>query len=499
MMNRSGTMNRLTKKELRSADFSPLSAHFCGPRSKRTEVRASERRFLESLLKLFAISCLVLFALVSFRVQAEEAPDAALLLRGASIHTVTGETLTPGDVLIKQGLISAVGRSLEANGARVIDLTGQHLYPGLISATSSLGLTEINAVRASQDTSEVGEYTPDVQAWIAVNPDSELLPVARANGITHALTVPSGGIVSGQSALIALDGWTMEQMVIKQPVALHLFWPGMALNTTPKEQFRDKSKWKSLDVQAKERVRKLKEIDDFFAEAESYGKARQAWQKENKENFQTVPAWEAMLPFVQCKIPLVIHADDVQQIRAAVNWAALRGHRIILAGGRDAWMVAALLAEQKVPVIYESTFDQPARDTESYDIHFKAPSILHKAGVTVVFSEGVGATAATQVRNLPYAAAQAVAFGLSADEALKGMTIYPARILQAANRLGSIDVGKEASLFAASGDILDIRSTVKRMWIAGKEVSLQSRHTRLYEKYKQRPALDKVPPSVSFR
>jgi imidazolonepropionase-like amidohydrolase len=280
---------------------------------------------------------------------------------------------------------------------------------------------------------------------------------------------------------------------------LHLFWPGMALNTTPKEQFRDKTRWKSLDAQAKERVRKLKEIDDFFAEAESYGKARQAWQKENKENFQTVPAWEAMLPFVQGKIPLMIHADEMQQIKAAVNWAALRGHRIILAGGRDAWMVAPLLAEQKVPVIYESTFDQPARDTEAYDIHFKAPNILHKAGVTVVFSEGVGASAATQVRNLPYAAAQAVAFGLSADEALKGMTIYPARILQAANRLGSIEVGKEASLFAANGDILDIRSTVKRLWVGGKEVSLQSRHTRLYEKYKQRPAPDKTPPAVSFR
>lgn len=415
----------------------------------------------------------------------------SLLLRGAVVHTVSGPTLAPGEVLIQNGKIAGVGPRLEASGVQVIDLPGLHLYPGLIAPTTSLGLTEINAVRATLDASEVGEFTPDVQSWIAVNPDSELFPVARANGITHALVVPQGATVSGQSGLIALDGWTMEQMSVKRPVALHLFWPNLQLNTTPREQARDKSKWKSLDDQAKERRKKIKEVEDFFAEAQAYGKAKQAADRPGGGRWDSVPAWEAMLPFVQGKIPLMVHADDIQQIKTAVNWAAANGYRMILAGGRDAWMAANLLAEKKIPVIYESVFELPARDTESYEIHFKAPALLYKAGVRVIFSEGPGAPSATQVRNLPYAAAQAAAFGLPSDEALKGITLYAAQVLQVADRLGSIETGKEASLFAADGDILDIRTNVKKMWIAGREVSLESRHTRLYEKYRQRPTAEK--------
>lgn len=160
---------------------------------------------------------------------------------------------------------------------------------------------------------------------------------------------------------------------------------------------------------------------------------------------------------------------------------------MILAGGRDAWMAAELLAERRIPVIYESVYEVPDHDTQAYDTQFKAPGILHKAGVKVAFSEGLGSTAATQIRNLPYAAGRAVAFGLPAAEALKGITLYPAQILGVDDRLGSIEKGKEATLFAADGDILDIRTNVKRMWIAGRETSLETRHTRLYEKYKARP------------
>ncbi|MBM3833914.1 MAG: amidohydrolase family protein [Verrucomicrobia bacterium] len=438
----------------------------------------------------------LMFALAFALSNAAQICAESLLLRGATVHTVSGETIAPGDVLIRNGKIAAVGKTIKTNDATVVSLTGQHLYPGLIAATSSLGLTEINAVRASQDTSEVGEYTPDVQAWIAVNPDSELIPVARANGIAHALTVPLGASVSGQSGLIALDGWTTEQMTIKHPAALHLFWPSMVLEQTARGQSRGSSNTKSLDDQAKDRVRKLKEIDDFFTEAESYAKAQRASKKENRQSSISIPAWEAMLPFLQGQIPLVIHANEVRQIKAAVNWAVGRNYRIILAGGRDAWMVASLLAEHKVPVIYEAMFDLPARDIEPYDVHFKTPGLLQKAGVTVIFSQGAGATPATQVRNLPYAAAQAAAFGLPADEALKGITLYPARILQVADRLGSIETGKDATLFAADGDILDIRSRVTRIWIGGREVSLQSRHTRLFEKYKGRPSSKPSAPAI---
>jgi len=410
-----------------------------------------------------------------------------LFIKGAVVHRINESVLSPGDVLVEHGKITQVGPGLKSpDAATVIAAEGLHLYPGLILASTSLGLMEINAVRATLDTTEVGNYHPEVKSWTALNPDSELLPVTRANGITHVVPVPSGGIVSGQSGLVALDGWTAEEMTVKKPAALHLFWPDEDLNLTPRELAPDKAKWKSLEDQVKERRKKLKELDDFFAEALSYATAREKGGSPTSP-FIHVPAWEAMLPFIRGEIPLVIHASEARQIRGAVQWSKARKFKIILAGARDAGEVAALLAENKVPVIFDSVFAQPAHDYLPYDVYFKAPADLAKAGVKVIFSVGLGGYTPAMARNVPYATAQAVAFGLPSEEALKGLTLYPAQILGVENRLGSIETGKEATFFLANGDILDIRSNVVRLWIAGREVSLESRHTRLYDKYRQRP------------
>ncbi|MBI5801433.1 MAG: amidohydrolase family protein [Verrucomicrobia bacterium] len=413
--------------------------------------------------------------------------DETVLYSGATVHTVSGEVLSPGFLLAKGAKILSVSKSAPAAKAdRTVDLKGLHLLPGIILPTSSLGLTEISAVRATQDTTETGAFTPDVRAWLSVNPDSELIPVTRANGITHALVLPLGGTVSGQSGVISLAGWTTEEMTVKAPVALHVFWPAMNLNVTPKELARS-TKAKSPDDQSKERSRRIKELDDFFAEAHAYASARGVTPRDAKPATK-VPAWEAMLPFVRDGLPLIVHADDVRQIKAALAWAGQRKYKIAIAGGRDAWRVADELAAKMVAVIFESTFDQPARDTDAYDAHFKGAATLHKAGVKVLFSEGPGASNATFARNTPYSAAQAVAFGLPGAEALKGLTLYPAQVLGLDGRLGSLEAGKEATFFASDGNILDLRSNVRRMWIAGREVPLDSRHTRLHEKYKNRPA-----------
>jgi imidazolonepropionase-like amidohydrolase len=439
-------------------------------------------------------ACTVLWFVLITLFTGATARAESLLLTGATVHTVSGPTLTNAQVLIKDGRIEAVEKIIRTRADKTVKLDGLHLYPGLIAASTSLGLVEINAVRSTRDMSEVGEYAPDVESWIAVNPDSELIPVARANGITHVLPVPMGGIVAGQSGLVALDGWTAEQMTFKAPAALHLFWPGMNLDTTPRDEVKDKSKWKSLEEQAQERRAKLKAVEDFFEEARAYAKAREQGGKNGLPAENIVPAWEAMLPYVRGERPVMVHADDVRQIKTAVKWAETNSWKIILAGAKDAWQLADLLADRKIPVIYERIYNlgselssTPARDTYRYDAYFRAPEILRKAGVKVIFSEGLGGAAATTIRNLPYSAAQAVAFGLPEDEALKGITLYPAEILGVADRLGSLEAGKDATFFAADGDILDIRSNVKRMWIAGKEVSLESRHTKLYEKYKSRP------------
>ena len=461
--------------------------------AERLGVRLSSTAFarwrkLETTLRPCTcwISLLLLSGTIAYAPIAARAET--FLLSGATVHTVSGETLTPGQVLIRDGKIAAVGKTVTAEGATSIDLAGQHLYPGLIALNTVLGLTEISDVRATQDTTEVGDdFTPDVESWIAVNPDSELIPVTRANGIAYFEPVPHGHIISGQSALLAATGWTTEEMTLKKPLALHLFWPQMDLDTTPKDKARDKTKWKSLEDQAKERRARLRAVADFFEEAKAYAKAKDAATKGQAPTPDLIPAWEAMLPFVAGTLPIMIHADEIRQIRAAAQWAVTTGYHVILAGGRDAWMAAGLLAEKKIPVIYGHIFTQPTSDTASYDIPFQAPGILQRAGVQVTFSIGSDSFNASTIRNLPYAAAQAVAFGLPETEAVKGLTLYPAQLAGVADRLGSIEPGKDATVFAADGDILDIRANVKRMWIAGKEVSLETRHTRLYEKYKNRP------------
>jgi imidazolonepropionase-like amidohydrolase len=262
-----------------------------------------------------------------------------------------------------------------ATDAKQISLAGLHLYPGMIALNTDLGLTEIGGVRATVDSREVGEYTPDVYSWLAVNPDSELLPVARANGVSHFEPVPFGAVVSGQSGLMALDGWTTEEMVLRKSIALHVFWPNANLDTTPKEKSRNPAKWKSLEDQDKERKEKLRQLDEFFAEARAYAKA-----KAGAKEFQIVPAWEAMLPVVRGEIPVTIHAEDVRQIRAAVAWATTNGVKMILADGLDAWRVADLLATNHVPVIFSHVYSLPQRATDDYDAQFRAAGFSAKRG-----------------------------------------------------------------------------------------------------------------------
>jgi imidazolonepropionase-like amidohydrolase len=451
---------------------------------RRTPNASRHRQAHKVALYSSAVLPFLLFFLWS---AASPASAATLLLTGATVHTVSGETFSPGQVLIKDGKIAAVGKTVSSNGADTVDLTGKHLYPAMIALNTVLGLTEISGVRATQDTTEVGDYTPDVESWIAANPDSELIPVTRANGIAYFEPVPEGGIVAGQSGLVAVDGWTTEQRTIRKPLFLHLFWPGMELDTTPKERAKANPKFKSIEEQAKERRAGLRAMEDFFEEAKAYAKAKDATAKGKASSPDRIPAWEAMLPYVRGDLPIMVHADEIRQINAAINWAVTNHYKIILAGGRDAAMAAELLASNHVPVIYAHTFTQPVRDTEPYDVHFSAPEVLRKAGVQVAFSIGSDSFNAALVKNLPYSAAQSVAFGLPEAEAVKGLTLYPAQFAGVADRLGSLEVGKEATLFVADGGILDIRAHVLRMWLAGKEISLENRHTRLYEKYKNRP------------
>jgi imidazolonepropionase-like amidohydrolase len=400
-----------------------------------------------------------------------------LLLRGAVVHTVAKGALESGDVLVRDGKIVAVAERIDEKADRMLDLKGLHLYPGLVSASTDLGLVEIAALRAAVDDKETGEFTPEVESWNAVNPDSELIPVARANGITHFAPIPQGKFITGSSGMMAARGWTIEDMLVRRHTAMHLVWPGHSLKIPGPNSPADA---KSLDEQSRERKEKVREIERFFADAEAWGK------REAKE--AKVPAWEAMQPVLRGEVPLIVHANGQREIKAALAWSESRPKvRIVILGGRDAWMNAEELAKRQIAVIYTEVFTLPVRGSDSYDMQFAAPAILHKAGVSVVISEGLEKASASGQRNLPYIAAQAAAFGLPADAALASLTLIPAQIHGVADQLGSIEPGKDASLFATTGDILDIRTQVKHLWISGVEQSLESRHTRLAEKYRNRP------------
>ncbi len=405
------------------------------------------------------------------------APAETLLLRGATVHTVAQGTLSPGDVLVKDGRITAVSASITEAADRTLELKGLHLYPGLVSASTDLGLVEIAGVRASVDDRETGDYTPEVESWVAVNPDSELIPVARANGITYFAPVPQGRFLTGTSGLLAARGWTIEDMTVRRRTAMHLVWPDQSLSI-PGPNPSDKAK--PLDEQARERREKVRGMEQFFADAEAWGK--------RAAGAPMVPAWQAMQPVLKGEVPLVVHAQGLREIRSALKWSETHPKlRLVILGGRDAWKVADDLAKRKIPVIYTEVFALPAQGSDAYDIQFRAPGILHKAGVTVAISEGLDRSSASGQRNLPYLAAQAATFGLPADAALAAITLVPAQLHGAGDAVGSIEAGKDASLFVATGDILDIRSVVKHVWISGVEQSLETRHTRLAERYRSRP------------
>ena len=422
--------------------------------------------------------------LILFLFAASSLHADTVLYRAAAIHTADKGTILNGQMIVTDGIIEAVGQNLRTTRQTItVDLGKLQLYPGLIAATTSLGLTEINAVRATQDTTEVGEFTPDVEAWVSVNPDSELIPVARANGFTHVLVAPMGGTITGTSGLIKTAGWGAEDMTIKPRAALHLWWPVMKLNTRPKESLRDPSKYKSSKEQAKQRDQKLKKIDAFFDEAEAYAKARAT----GLAAFKKIPAWEGMLGALSGKQPIMIHANELRQIKTAVAWAKRREYRMILAASRDAWRVADLLAKEKIPVVFDNVFTLPQHDTDTHDVHFRAAGILDKAGVKVAHSVDMGAWGASEVRNIIYSASRSMAYGLPHEAALKSITLHPAEMLGVNDLLGSLSPKKEATFIAVDGDLFDIRSNVKRMWIEGKEVELKSRHTRLYDKYRKRP------------
>ncbi len=412
-------------------------------------------------------------------------PEGAevLALRGAIVHVPDGPPIPRGTVLIAAGRIVAVGPEADVQipeGATRLFLAGQHLYPGLIDADTVLGLTEIGAVKATNDTDEVGRVNPNLRAELAVNPDSELFPVARTGGVLLAVTAPRTGIVSGLAALIDTAGWTYEDMTVKAPLWLHVRWPSMGLDRTANAR-------KKLDEQVKEREERLALLDRMLDDARAYWRAREAPGARRPE---LDPKWDALREVVERRIPVAIEADGPQEIRAALDWGHRQVLRVIIVGGAEAWRLADALATADVPVILGPTQSLPTRDDDPYDSAYRNAALLHQAGVRFCFSTGGNAFASANSRNLRLHAATAVAHGLHADVAVRALTTGAAEILGVDDRVGSIAPGLQATLFACDGELLETRTTLTAAWIAGKQVELVDRQLELFERYRDRPRRD---------
>lgn len=409
-------------------------------------------------------------------------PAAPVLLRGGTVHTVSGGVLPQTDLLMVDGRIAALGAGLTAPaGAEVVDVAGRHVYPGFISANSQLGLAEVLSVRATVDTAELGAVNPNAHTLVAVNPDSELIPVARLNGVLTANITPLAAsdagrpaIFAGTSATVRLDGWTWEDMALRPATAVHIYWPSLDISRNPRNP-------RSPDEQRRDIAERVKLIRDTFAAARAYAGAKSAGRTDTDLRL------EALLPVLRGERKLFVYANALNQINAALDWAREEKLPITLVGGRDAWRVADRLREAGVGVILAGTFNLPPRRDDAYDTAYAAPAKLHAAGVKFCVAMGTdGASEPGNERNLPYEAALAIGYGLPADEALKAVTLYPAQLLGLDAELGSLEVGKRATLIVTDGDALEVTSNVQQAYIDGARLDLRSRQTDLHEKYKRR-------------
>ncbi len=391
---------------------------------------------------------------------------------GAQVHTGDGQTLDPGFVLVRDGVIAEVGEGERMFTADTVLIDGRHkhVYPGLISASTSLGLTEIGSVRATRDQSEVGSFTPEVRASVAVNPDSALIPVARAGGVLIVGVFPSGGRIAGRGSAMRLDGWTWEDMTIADAIGLVVSYP----------QVRPSQDWWMTRSQSEQRERideNLTELGEFFDRLEAYAQARAAGESQPID--LGLEAAMIVLPGEHQR-PVFVRASEADQIASAVTFFAERHMRVVIVGGRDAPLVSDLLKAHDVPVIISSVYTFPGRADKPHDDAFTLPARLEQAGIRWCLASGGGAS---NERNLPDQIAKAVAFGLDHEAAIRAMTLSAAEILGIDDHYGSLKAGKSATMIVADGDILEITTNVVAAYIDGRELDLRTKHTLLRDKY----------------
>jgi imidazolonepropionase-like amidohydrolase len=411
------------------------------------------------------------------------APQTApVLLTNGVLHTVGSGIVLGGSLWFEGGTIRAVWAADQrpelppGTTPVVVDLAGKHVFPGLIAARSALGLQEIGMVRQTVDLDEVGELTPEAIAGVAVNPDTTAIPVARSNGVLAAAVFPSGGTVPGRVSVLQLDGWTNADLVVRLEAGVAVAWPALPGGEPRRGRGPrpDAAGGNPRDAAKKARAA----VDALFDQARAWLDARTA-----DPTIALDVRLVALVGALRGEVPVFLLADELEQIESGVLWATGRGLRAVVVGGRDAEPLAPLLRERRVAVVVDGLHRLPAREDSPFDEVFTLPARLHAAGVTFCLATGQDFS---QERNLPYHAATAVAHGLDRQQALAAITLSAAEILGVGDRLGSLTVGKDATLFVADGHPFDLTTRIELAFVQGRQIDLRNKQTELARKYRER-------------
>jgi imidazolonepropionase-like amidohydrolase len=423
-----------------------------------------------ALLALSIVNCQLSIAQEDVPTPAPKQSER-ICLKGATVHVGNGTVIENAYVIFENGKISEVfatnNLKTDATLGKIIDVTGKHLYPGVISLNSILGLTEIEAARATNDMAEVGTLNADARAVISYNTDSRVTPTVRSNGLLYAQIVPQGGRISGTSAVVQLDAWNWEDAAVKSEDGIFITWPEMF-----RIKYGEIGK-EGYDVN-KDYDKNVQELKDYFNEAKSY-----AQTTHEKKNLR----FEAMKKLFTDKQNLYVRVDYVKEMLHAISFAQELGVNVVLIGAADSYMIADVLAAKKIPVILQKTHQLPSYDDEDIQQPYKTPAILQQAGVLYALSIG----GFWQERNLMFEAGTASAFGLTKEQALAAITSNSAKILKLDSRIGTIEKGKDASFVISDGDLLDMRtSNITMAFIEGRQIDLDNKQKELYKKFSQK-------------
>jgi imidazolonepropionase-like amidohydrolase len=431
--------------------------------------------------KIIFIIGSTLLALAVFLAGREAGP--VYLIRNATIVPVTGPQIENGSLLIENGRIKALGREIPAPaGAEIIDASGQFVYPGFIDAYTHYGLAEIAAIPSTVDVREMGKENPEVRAAWAINPFSVHFGTGRVNGTTTALVAPSGGTFPGISALVKMDGWSLAEMAISETATSLINFP---MTPRPAGEGGAAPKETTEDVTSKI----VDKIKDYLGEARRYLQLKALASGDPKIEAPAYSAkYEALAPVLDGSLPVILSVEKAKDIELALKFVREQKIKAVFRGCSQGFKVADKLKAAGIPVIIDSLYQGPSEPEDGYDAPYRNVVELARAGITICFSSGDDPSSG---KDLTYHAAKAVAFGLDRDEAIKALTINPAKVFGLEARLGSLEPGKDADLFISEGDPLDARTGVKAMFINGRKVDMSNWWERQYEKWKARPIHDR--------